>query len=422
MSLSRRKFFQTAAVAGAGLAAPSSVRAASASSVPSAGPLAQEYTRIFHNPDPERYVEGCGLVRLDDGSLVAAVPVVPRMEWSDARRATQSRTHIVRSRDGGRTWNKTAELPFYSAVPWVHRGKLHLFANKGGTKSRNDDLLLLRSDDGGATWSNPVTLFRGHFWNCHTGIVVRGNRLYAATDDLALGSKRGPLVFAGDLSGDVMDPRAWRRSDPVAFPGVPEALTNGKFKDLPSQYLEPNVIEVQGRLRVLACVKPKRQTTASLAAVFDLTDDGTTLRLTFSQFHPMPGAQLKYCVIRDEVSKLFWATANLVVDSQGAFDWWQPEKRGKFWGFGDAGGNDRRFLMLFYGIDGLNWFQAGCVAQAAKISQSFMYGTPVIDGDDLAIIARTSVNAPNQHDADYATFHRVRNFRRLALNLYPEPA
>lgn len=76
--------------------------------------------------------------------------------------------------------------------------------------------------------------------------------------------------------------------------------------------------------------------------------------------------------------------------------------------------------MLFYGLDGLNWFQAGCVAQAAKISQSFMYAVPVIDGDDLAIIARSSINAPHPHDADHATFHRVANFRRLALNLFPQ--
>jgi hypothetical protein len=30
------------------------------------------------------------------------------------------------------------------------------------------------------------------------------------------------------------------------------------------------------------------------------------------------------------------------------------------------------------------------------------------------------VNAPNQHDADYATFHRVRDFRRLAMDLRPQ--
>jgi hypothetical protein len=385
-------------------------------------PLAQDYTVVFHNPNPEFYVEGPGLAHLDDGSFVAVVPVVPREQWSAERRATQSVTHIMRSTDGGKTWQSASDLPYYSAVPWVYKGALYLFANKGGTKVRNDDLLLLRSADGGHTWSPPVTLFTGHFWNCHTGMVLRNDRLYWAVDDLSLGSKRGPCVLAGDLSGDPMAPQAWRLSKPVPFPGVPDAMTNPKLANLTSQYLEPNVIEVAGHIRVLATVKPKRQSTAGLAAVFDVQDDGTKLDLKFTQYHPMPGGQLKFCVLWDETSRMFWATANLVVDSQGVNDWWaKAEKQGVVRYASGLGGNDRRFLMLLYGLDGLNWFQAGCIAQAPKISQSFMYARPVFDGDDLAIIARSSVNAPNQHDADYATFHRVKDFRKLALKLTPEP-
>jgi hypothetical protein len=386
-----------------------------------ADPLAQDYTVVFHNLDPEYYVEGPGLVRLDDGALVAAVPVVPREKWSKERRVDHSVTHILSSHDGGKTWQALADLPFYSAAPWVDRGTLYLFANKPGGNSRNDDLLLLRSGDGGKTWSDPVTLFKGHFWNCHTGMAVRENHLYLAVDDLSLGSKRGPRAIAGDLSADLMDPGAWRMSAPVPFPGVPEALTDPKLAGLSSQYLEPNVLNVRGHLRVLATVKPGRQSTAGLCAVLDLNDDGRKLDLQFTQYHPMPGGQLKFCVIWDEVSEMFWATANLVVDDGGLFDWWDAGRtRGNFRNDERIGGNDRRFLMLLYGLDGLNWFQAGCVAQAAKISQSFMYARPVIDGNDLAIIARSSVNAPNQHDADYATFHRVRDFRRLALKLIPD--
>lgn len=385
-------------------------------------PLVQDYRIVFHNPDRERYVEGPGLVRMDDGTLVAVVPVVPREEWSKERRATQSVTHILRSSDGGKTWQQAADLPYYSAAPFVHGGTLYLFVNKGGTEVRNDDLLLLKSLDGGKSWSEPVTLFTGHFWNCHTGMVQRDNQLYWATDDLALGKLRGPRVIAGDLSGDPMDPKAWRLSEPVPFPGVPDALTNPKFAALTSQYLEPNVIDVRGKLRVLMTVKPKRQSTTGLCAVLDFEDKGGPIDLEFTQFHPMPGGQLKFCVIWDDVSKMFWATANLVVDGQAAYDWWaEGEKRGNVRYASGVGGNDRRFLMLMYGIDGLNWFQAGCVAQADKISQSFMYARPVIDGDDLAIIVRTSINAPNQHDADHATFHRVKNFRSLALNLTPKP-
>ena len=359
---------------------------------------------------------------MNDGTLVAVVPVVPREEWNKERRATQSVTHILRSSDGGQTWQTASDLPYYSAAPWTHGGALYLFVNKGGTKVRNDDLLLLKSTDGGKTWSEPVTLFTGHFWNCHTGMVQRDNKLYWATDDLALGSKRGPRVIAGDLSGEVMNPSAWRLSEPVPFPGVPEAMTNPQYEKLSSQYLEPNVIDVRGRLRVLMTVKPKRQSTAGMCAVLDFEDKGGPIDLKFTQFHPMPGGQLKFCVIWDEQTKLFWATANLVVDGQGAFVWFRDgEKRGNVRYASGLGGNDRRFLMLQYSVDGLNWFQAGCVAQAGKISQSFMYARPVIDGDDLAIIARSSINAPNQHDADHATFHRVKDFRKLALKLTPEP-
>jgi hypothetical protein len=394
--------------------------AATPQSPTTAAPLAQDYTVVFHNPDPEYYVEGCGLARLDDGSLLAVVPVVPRHQWTVERRVEQSRTHIVHSGDGGKTWQPLSQLPYYSAVPWVHKGTLYLFAMKGGTQFRNEDLLLLRSDDGGKTWSAPVTLFKGAFWNCHTGLVIRDHHLYWAVDDLSLGTKRGPRAIVGDLSADPMDPNAWRMSAPVPFPGVPEALGSPRFTKGGGQYLEPNVIDAYGKLRVLMTVKPWGQTTPGLCAVLDLKDDNQNLDLTFTQYHPMPGGQLKFCVIWDDVSRMFWATANLVVDGQGAFDWWQKGgKRGNYT-FAAAGGNDRRFLMLQYSLDGLNWFQAGCVAQAGKISQSFMYARPVVDGDDLAIIARSSVTAPNQHDADYATFHRVCNFRQLALNLTPD--
>jgi len=397
-----------------------------------AEPLAQAYTEVWHNPDPERYVEGCGLERLEDGSFVAVVPVVPRLQWSRERRATQSRTHIVRSTDQGATWQPVAELPYYSAIPWVYQGTLYLFANKGGTTYRNDDLLLLRSVDGGKTWSEPVTLFKGHYWNCHTGIVIKDQTIYAATDNLGLGSSydstvdlaknaaRGSCVVSGDLSRDPMNPASWRISNSVPLTPIPAVLKNPKFAQNSNSdlYLEPNVIEVNGRLRVLAAVKPSRQTTANLGVVLDLADDGKNLELTFAQYFSMPGGQLKYCVIWDDVTKMFWATSNLVVDSQSAFDWWEKgSERGNYWG---SGGNDRRTLMLHYSLDGLNWFQAGCIAQARQISQSFMYARPIIDGDDLVVISRSSVAAPNQHDADYATFHRVRGFRQLALNLVPD--
>jgi len=387
------------------------------SAVASAAPLAQDYTVVFRNPDSEYYVEGPGLVRFDDRSLVAVVPVVPRQEWSEQRRLAHSIVHLLGSSDHGATWRPLSNLPYYSAVPWRQDDTLYLFANKPGPAGkRNADLLLLRSDDRGRTWSAPITLFRGNYWNCHTSMVERGGSIYWAIDDLSLGKKRGPRLVAGNLR-DPMNPQSWRISEPLPFPGAPDALWNPKFASLSDQWLEPNVIEVRGQLRVLMTVKLKRQSTGNLGAVLDATDSDGRLALKFLRYNPMPGGQLKFCVLRDEVSQLFWLTSNLPADSEREEAWTQAaEKSGLF---RDSAG-DRRTLLLSYGVDGLNWFPAGYVAQAAKLSQSFMYARPVIDGEDLAIIARSSVNAPNQHDADCATFHRVRDFRRLALKLTPE--
>jgi hypothetical protein len=422
--MSRRQALGTAA----GLAAMSLSQVAAliadepADAAPSARPLAQDYTVVYHNREHKLYVEGCGLLRLADGVLLAIVPIVPRSEWTEKMRPRHSHLHVMRSEDHGRTWREVSELPYYSGRPWSHDGKLYLFAFTPGPKQRNDDLLLLHSEDGGGTWSKPVTLFQGHYWNCCTNLVVRDAKLYWAVDDLTYGNgdKRTTRAICGDLSSDPLNPAAWRMSDPVPFPGVPRQLSDPKRDHLGDRFLEPNVIEVAGRLRVISSVKLNSQTTTNLAAIYDLEDRDGKLELTFLQYHPMLGGHLDFSIVRDEVSQMFWACANLAVDSRESLDFWrQARSSGKFRPTSTAG-DDRRMLMLLYGLDGINWFQAGCIAQAPKLSQSFMYAVPVVDGDDLAVVSRSSVNAPHQHDADYCTFHRVKNFRRLALNLIPQ--
>ena len=77
--------------------------------------------------------------------------------------------------------------------------------------------------------------------------------------------------------------------------------------------------------------------------------------------------------------------------------------------------------MLSYGVDALNWFPAGCVARWPSPAQAFNYTSPLIDGNDLLIASRTSRNGRDQHDNDLITFHRLPDFRSLALNLFPGP-
>jgi len=427
-SLVTRRGFVAAGVSAVGAAG--TVCAARAADVPpasirSAQPLAQEFTVVHRRENPRTYVEGCGLIVLPGGSVLAVVSVVPR---GGIPKKGPTEINYVRSDDGGKTWTKISQLPFYSAVPFLHDDRLYTFLFSMGTRFRNDDMYLAASDDGGRTWTEPSKIFTGHFWTCQTNMVVRDQRLYWAIDDLRQPNHsryRSPRAIAGDLSADLLDPASWRMSNFVPFPGMPDELLRTDYDiehlniwNMPDHWLESNVVEVGGRLRLLATVKSQWQTLSNICGICDVEDDGTELTMEFRQFHPMTGGQLKFAIARDERSRLFWATANFVVDGQESQDWWDEARRSRR--FSGMGGNDRRFLMLLYSVDALNWFQAGCVAQARTLRQSFMYGSPVVDGDDLLVISRTSISGPDQHDADHATFHRVRDFRCLALNLFPE--
>jgi len=156
--------------------------------------------------------------------------------------------------------------------------------------------------------------------------------------------------------------------------------------------------------------------TCHIAGVSDLDDRDGKLTLKFSQFYPFPGGQQKFHIVYDTKSDLYWMVGNLVTDPQNHTDWFRHLKRR---GYKGGAGNERRILTLFYGLDGLNWLQAGVVAMAKDPLQSFMYSHMFIDGDDLLFAVRTSKQGGNNHDAELITFHRVRGFRSLALDIHP---
>lgn len=182
-------------------------------------------------------------------------------------------------------------------------------------------------------------------------------------------------------------------------------------------WLEPNVVNVNGHLRLLSRCVIDEYSTASICGICDLTDDGKDMNLKFTQFAALPGAQNKFFILHDNVSNLFWMLSNMPTDSQRFF-----VDRDKLLSIGYHGGpgNERRILMLYYSRDALNWFQAGCASMWPSPLQAFMYPSVAIYGNDIVFVSRTSCEAQNQHDADLVTFHRIPNFRSLAMNIFPD--
>lgn len=396
---------------------------AAAASARGSSLLAQEYTVAAEIPRLEtgqerQFIHDPGMTILPSGRILVAAPC-----WGPF-----GRRYVIMSRsgDGGRSWEPLDSLRYDDATPFVAKGRLHMFV-----QPRNwGDVYLARSEDEGETWTKAAWILAGRYWNCSTAMVFANDRLY-----WALGASHAPATegagwqgvaaIKGELSRDLLDPGAWQISGLVTRPATPRQLTRERFRSVAPPFrpqwskdiwLEPNVVLVHGQLRVLVRLVIDDYGTSGLCGVCDLADKGSHLDLKFGQFYPLPGGQNKFFILYDETSRLFWMLSNLVADSQDVQG--NLEKLARS-GFRGAPGNERRFLMLSYSLDALNWFPAGCAARWPGVLQSFMYPSAAIDGDDIVFISRTSKYGRDQHDADLVTFHRIRNFRSLAMEIRP---
>jgi len=380
-------------------------------------PLLGEYTVIQDHyaaiPEADarmvnlRFTEAPSLVKTSDGALLCARPMV----FWDAPLKSLQPLHFFRSEDGGKSWSKlSSSVGFYCGTLLPH-GKFLYFIGAGPRPRQADTRLrIIRSDNEGRTWSEPVDLFDKPFHMAASGYVVRNGQFYWCCDT----GRDTTYVIAGDLSRDLTDPAAWRISEGVRNPGVPSSLTVGEGK---SDWLEGNVVEVKGCLRVYWRYKIDQQSTAGIAAICEFKDDGERLDYRFVQFYPLPGAQNHFHIIRDDVSGLYWMTSNLPTRTQDQEFRCELESNPRYQG-GDPG-NERRILALHCSFDALNWLPAGYVVIWPLVRQSSNYSGLLIDGDDLLVACRTSRDGLDQHDNDLTTFHRMKNFRDLAKALLP---
>ncbi len=361
------------------------------------------------------------LVRLPDGALLCAYPRIGDRQTGNLR--------VFRSEDDGQTWQQVPDrVAFSSGRLFLHEGKVYYLGI--GPSSHRDRIQISRSEDGGRSWAAPVTLFEGRFYCTSTAMVIDGGTLYWAYGTSPFNAPGSRIVaVAGNLDGDLLDPDQWRISNKLAFP-PDEATTvldrpgfEGASRKGDNHWLEPNVVKVGDRLLLLVRCRISRYHTSGIAGVAELEDVDGELQLSFAQFHPLPGAQCQFHIVHDDQSGLFWMTSNPVTNSQDLeyYRWLQSlnPKRGTV-GFRGAGsGAERRILGLYYSLDALNWFQAGIVAMSRNPMRGFHYTTPLVDGDDLLIVSRTASGDFNQHDNDMITFHRVQDFRTLAVELRP---
>jgi len=311
-------------------------------------------------------------------------------------------TAVFRSEDRGATWQKIARIDgaFWGNL-FVHEGRLFLMS----TNRHHGLVVIRRSDDGGRTWTTPKDAGSGLLTEAgeyHTGpmpVVTHNGRLWRAFEDAGGGKQWGvryrPLVMSAPVDADLLRRDNWTLSNYVARD---PAWLDGKFR----AWLEGNVVvapdgHIVDVLRVNGGPGEK-------AAVVRISDDGKTA--TFDPatgFIDFPGGAKKFTIRRDPKSKAYWSLVNPVLT---------PSKRDP--------GSVRNTLALVRSEDLKTWEIRSILVHHPDVDRhGFQYPDWQFDGDDLIAAVRTACDdglggAHNMHDANFLTFHRVKDFRTLS--------
>ena len=352
--------------------------------------------------------DGRFVVAVDYGGPGTSALDGPKSDFGDYPAGNQIR--VLLSDDRGRHWRETsARIPMMHEILFKAGESLYMIGH-----SRR--LLITRSDDNGETWSEPAVLCAEGRWHqsctsvdLYDGKVTLAYEKWISEGHLWPGV--GPVLMQASVDSDLTLPSSWKFSelydpDPVMEAARPAGLPLDE-EGRPG-LLETNVVRVHDPARPFYDSLGRSVVLLSRANA-GMPDIGVMLRgreledgsLVIDRwprksgevlFAHIPGGHLKFHIVYDSVSGLFW-----LLHSQS-----------------DGLMHERRRLALSYSPDLLRWTFAGLVAVGPTDHSARHYATMIIDGNDLCIVSRSGdLAARTAHDGNIVTFHRVKNFRKL---------
>lgn len=367
-------------------------------------------------------------------------------------------TDVCFSRDGGATWERRASLAMKMARVFSAGDTLYCLGQTGKEPPERcgkppqqlGHLVIAESKDGGRTWCDPACLSEGCWHQAPSAWWVRDGKIYIAMEKVVYDDVEGwnvnglaPILMRGDLASDLTRRENWTfaeapafrdvvREDMLRYIGLPFYRTEkNRYTDVGGGrccarmgWLETNVVQILDKRHFW--YDPEGKTfhlflrahtgMTNYACVMKVTENADGSMKTSCEtspggkqlvFLPFPGGHLKFHILYDEKSTLYWLLSSQPTDSMA-----RPELLDESrYSLPD---NERHRLALYFSGNCVDWCFAGIAAMTSDCRQARSYASMAIDGEDLVLLSRSgNESAMNSHNGNQILFHRIPRFREL---------